>query len=215
MVSRITTGYTTDSKGRPFLRRNATPALIVVTVLAVLAAAAWIFTFSLGEEDSHPTDCNLADGASLAPASAESMLPVTPAPLAGFRVRVLNAAADRGSAQSVSEDLAQYGFRGGDPAYADDEQYPDRDLHCVAQIRFGDDGLGSAAALWIAEPCAQLVNDGREGADVDLALGEFYRPTVPTQDAQAALEALRVAVPNQKQAAVDASLVAAVHDTGC
>ncbi|GAA4642148.1 envelope integrity protein Cei [Gordonia humi] len=215
MVSKIATGYTTDAKGRPFLRRNLRPGLIVVTVLAVIAAATWIFAFTGGDDESYPTDCNIADPAKMSAVGKADMLGVGPAPLSAFGVRVLNSAAERGSAQSVSDDLVSLGFRAADPAYADDTVYTQRDLHCVAQIRFGPQGRAAAAAVWLAAPCAQLVDDGRDGSDVDLALGEYYTATQPSQDAQAAIEALRVAAPNQKQSAVDASLLDAVHNQPC
>ncbi|WOC14366.1 hypothetical protein MP11Mi_34880 [Gordonia sp. MP11Mi] len=215
VVSRIATGYTTDAKGQPFLRRNLRPGLIVVTILAIVAVAGWVFVASSDNDESYPTDCNIADSAKLTPVSGSDMLSVGPAPLSTFGVRVLNAAADRGSAQSVSDDLTSLGYRAADPAYGDDTVYTDRDLHCVAQIRFGQDGQAAAAAVWLAAPCAQLVNDGRKGTDVDVALGEYYTSTQPTQDAQAAIEALRVAAPNLKQSPVDSSLLDAVHSQTC
>lgn len=215
VVSKIATGYTTDAKGRPFLRRNLRAGSIVITVLAVVAIATWVVVLTNNDDESYPTDCNIAESANFTPVDTSEMLSVGPAALSTFGVRVLNAAADRGSAQSVSEDLTALGYRSADPAYADDTVYTDRDLHCVAQIRFGEEGRAAAAAVWLAAPCAQLVNDGRKGSDVDIALGEFYTSTQPTQDAQAAIEALRVAAPNRKQSPVDSSLIDAVHNQTC
>ncbi len=215
VVSKIATGYTTDSKGRPFMRRNLLPGLIVIAVLAVVAVSAWAFAFSGRGDDTVQTDCTLADRAKLTVVDSSEMRSVAPAALSTFGVRVLNSAAARGSARSVSDDLASLGYRGADPAYADDTVYPDRDLNCVAQIRFGSAGQAAAAAVWLVSPCAQLVNDGRKGTDVDLALGEYYTSTQPTQDAQSAIEALRVASPKQKQSPVDESLLEAVHGQSC
>ena len=215
VVSRIATGYTTDAKGRPFHRRNLRSGLVVITIFAIAAVVGWVFVFTGDKAESYPTDCNIADSSKLTPVSDTDMLSVGPAPLSTFSVRVLNAAAERGSAQSVSDDLTSLGYRPAQPAYGDDTIYTDRDLHCVAQIRFGQDGQAAAAAAWLIAPCAQLVNDGRKGSDVDLALGEFYTTTQPSQDAQAAIEALRVAAPKQKQSPVDASLLDAVHAQTC
>ena len=215
VVSRIATGYTTDAKGRPFLRRNLRPGIIVAVVLAVLAAASWVYAFSGAREESYPTDCNIAESSNLKPVSRSDMLSVSPAPLGAFRVGVLNSAAARGSARSVSDDLTALGFGAADPAYGDDTIYKDRDLKCVAQIRFGQAGQAAAAAVWLAAPCAQLVNDGRNGTGVDIALGEFWNSTTPSQDAQAALEALRTADPKSTKAVVDRAIIDAVHQQKC
>ncbi|MGB3302110.1 envelope integrity protein Cei [Gordonia sp. (in: high G+C Gram-positive bacteria)] len=226
MVSKIATGYTTDVKGRPFRRRQWLPAAIVVAVLAAGAITAWSFALNSGGTEAHPTDCNMPVAAkSAAPdapkppeltvVSNTDMLSVAPAGLTTFGVRVLNSAAPRGSARSVSDDLANEGFTAADPAFGDDTVYPDQNLHCVAQIRFGQAGQAGAAAVWLAAPCAQLVNDGRKGTDVDLALGEFYTNTRPTQDTQAALEALRSVDPKNPKTAIDRSLIETVHNQSC
>ncbi|KJR05433.1 envelope integrity protein Cei [Gordonia sihwensis] len=229
MVSKIATGYTTDVKGRPFRRRHLMPALIVVAVLAVAAITAWSVALTGGGDEARPTDCNMPEAASpsdrsgapatpapnLKPVSSTEMLSVAPAGLSTFKVRVFNSAAPRGSARSVSDDLVAEGFTPGDPAYADDTVYSDQNLHCVAQIRFGQAGQAGAAAVWLAAPCAQLVDDGRTGTDVDLALGEYYTQGRPTQDSQAALEALRSVDPKNPKTAIDRSLIEAVHNQAC
>ncbi|ALG84660.1 envelope integrity protein Cei [Gordonia phthalatica] len=226
MVSKIATGYTTDVKGRPFRRRRMVPALIVVAVLAVAAITTWTVVLTGGGDEARPTDCNMPvaspsakPGApapvELKPVSETDMLSVAPAGLTTFRVSVLNAAAERGSARSVSDDLVTEGFVPGEPAYGDDTIYTDRNLHCVAQIRFGQAGQAAAAAVWLAAPCAQLVNDGRKGTDVDLVLGEYHTSTRPSQDTQAALEALRSVDPKNPKTAIDRSLIESVHNQPC
>lgn len=228
MVSKIATGYTTDVKGRPFRRRRMLPALIVVAVLAVAAIGAWTVVLRSSGEQARPTDCNMPTAAdspsaapnapapvSLTPVSDTDMLSVAPAGLSTFRVSVLNSAAERGAARSVSDDLIAEGFTPGEPAYGDDTVYTNRDLHCVAQIRFGQAGQAAAAAVWLAAPCAQLVNDGRTASDVDLVLGEFHTTTRPNQDTQAALEALRSVDPKNPKTAIDRSLIEAVHNQPC
>ncbi|WP_066167688.1 envelope integrity protein Cei [Gordonia hydrophobica] len=226
MVSKIATGYTTDVKGRPFRRRRMVPALIVVAVLAVAAITTWAVVLFDGGDDARPTDCSdpvaAASTASGAPAPTElktvsetDMLSVAPAGLTTFRVSVLNAGADRGAARSASDDLVAEGFTPGEPAYGDDTVYADRSLDCVGQIRFGQAGQAAAAAVWLAAPCAQLVNDGRKGTDVDLVLGEYYASDRPTQDMQAALEALRSVDPKNPKTAIDRSLIESVHSQSC
>ncbi|EGD53974.1 envelope integrity protein Cei [Gordonia neofelifaecis] len=228
MVSKIATGYTTDVKGRPFRRRHMMPAAIVAAVLAVAAIITWSVVLTGGGDEARPTDCNMPVAAAskpagsaatappaLTPVSSTDMLSVAPAGLSTFKVRVLNSAAARGSARSASDDLVAEGFTPAEPAYGDDTVYANRDLHCVAQIRFGQAGQAGAAAVWLAAPCAQLVNDGRTGTDVDLALGEYYTSDRPTQDTQAALEALRSVDPNNPKTAIDRSLIESVHGQSC
>ncbi len=146
----------------------------------------------------------------------DEMLGVAPAALATFGVRVLNASNQRGKAQSVADELMNQGFSPvQDHAIGDDTLYPNRDLNCVGQIRFGEAGKASAAALWLAVPCAQLVVDSRPGTDVDLALGEYFTSTEQSADAQAALEALRSADPRNPKTGVDPDLIRAVHAGTC
>lgn len=218
MVSTFATGYATDAQGRPFPRRNFTPAIIIGTVLALLAIAVWAYALMGRSEEAAPTACNMPtapEAPELQVASRSDMLTVAPAALSTFQVTTLNAAAARGEARAVARDLESQGFAPGEPAYGDDTLYPDRDLHCVAQIRFGQAGQAAAAAVWLAVPCAQLVNDGRGGTDVTVALGEYYTGAKPTQDQQAALEALRSVDPRNPKTGIDRSLVEAVHAHPC
>lgn len=241
MVSQITTGYPTDEKGRPYRRRRQRPAIILAVVLLVGGLVAWVVALSGSNADAVPTACNQptpasasastpaapapraggppapsADPPTLTTVSREEMLSVAPAALATFQVRVLNASTQRGAARSVSDDLTAQGFNPvPDNPYGDDALYPNQDLNCVAQIRFGPAGKASAAAVWLALPCAQLVDDGRPGQGVDVALGEYYKGREQSQDAQAALEALRSADPKNPKTGVDPGLVRAVHSQPC
>ncbi|GAC58348.1 hypothetical protein GOHSU_37_00440 [Gordonia hirsuta DSM 44140 = NBRC 16056] len=217
MVSQFATGYATDAQGRPFKRRNYTPAIVIGTVLAVAAIAAWAFALTGGSTESYPVDCAMPtkQDVKLTVVGTGEMIEVAPAAQSTFRVTVLNSAAARGSARSVSDDLARQGFTPGEPAYGDDTLYTERDLDCVAQIRFGPGGQNAAAAVWLAVPCAQLVNDDRAGADVDVALGEFYHSAPSTQEQQAALESLRSVDPRNPKTGVDKSLIEAVHRQPC
>lgn len=240
MVSQITTGYPTDHNGRPYKRRRYRPLILVLVALLVLGIIVWAAALGRSDSSAAPTACNEptpASGSASAPTSArpgmpaaasaaapptrtvvnrDQMISVTPAALSTFHVRVLNASAQRGAARSVSDDLTAQGFTPTpDSAYGDDTVYPNRDLNCVAQIRFGPAGKSAAAAVWLAIPCAELVNDSRPGTDVDVALGEYYKPKEQSQDAQAALEALRSADPKNPQTGADPGLVKAVHAQPC
>ncbi|MFT4087812.1 MAG: envelope integrity protein Cei [Gordonia sp. (in: high G+C Gram-positive bacteria)] len=221
MVSKFATGYSTDAEGRPFERRSYRPAIVIVTVLAVIAAGAWIYALVGDSEESFPTDCAMpsagsgADLQNFKKADRDAVLAASPAALSSFRVQVLNSAAPRGEARTVSDDLTAQGFAPAEPAYGDDTVYPNRDLDCVGQVRFGKAGQNAAAAVWLAAPCAQLIDDGRTGSDVDLVLGEYFTDAKQTQDVQAALEALRSVDPKNPKSAVDRSLIETVHKQSC
>ncbi|MGV9713394.1 envelope integrity protein Cei [Gordonia sp. NPDC003424] len=237
MVSQITTGSPVDDHGRPFRRRRARPAIIVAALLLVVGLVTWAVALNESGTASVPTNCNQPTAASIDPsasaapptpttpaakppsltaANRQEMLDVAPAALSTFQVRVLNASSQRGAARSVSDDLTAMGFNPtpNDP-YADDALYPNRDLNCVAQIRFGPAGKAGAAAVWVAIPCAQLVDDGRKDTTVDVALGEYYESREQSQDAQAALDALRTADPRDPKTGPDPSVVKAVHHQSC
>ncbi|AZG44189.1 envelope integrity protein Cei [Gordonia insulae] len=235
MVAQITAGSSVDHKGRPFRRRRLLPAVIMGVILLVAGLITWAIALSDTGAAAIPTACNQpspasADASAAAPATPTSaaplpkltaadrdeMLAVAPAALSTFGVRVLNASSQRGAARSVSDDLTAQGFNPvPDTPYADDTLYANQDLACYAQIRYGPAGKASAAAVWLALPCAQLVDDGRQGTSVDVALGEYYEGREQSQDAQAALEALRSADPKNPQTGADPVLVKAVHSTTC
>ncbi|NDZ92576.1 envelope integrity protein Cei [Streptomyces sp. SID6673] len=239
MVSQLTSGSSVDAKGRPFRRRRMRPAIIVAVVLAVAGLITWAVALADSGPVAVPTNCNQPTPASaepsaaaatpdpglpapsaapttVAPADRDEMLAVTPAALSTFQVRVLNASSQRGAARSVSDDLTAQGFNPvPDNPYGDDTVYTNQDLSCYAQIRFGPAGKASAAAVWLAIPCAQLVDDGRQGTGVDVALGKYYEGREQSQDAQAALEALRSADPKDPRTGADPTLVKAVHSASC
>lgn len=62
MVSRITVGYPTDDKGRPYRRRRARPAIIVAVILLVAGVIAWAVALSTSTADATPTSCNQYPG---------------------------------------------------------------------------------------------------------------------------------------------------------
>ncbi|MDS1113547.1 envelope integrity protein Cei [Gordonia westfalica] len=230
MVSKITTGYPTDEEGRPYPRRRYVPAIVTVVVLLIVGVVMWAVVLGGDDSESVPTACNQptpptavepgspesVEPPALTPVPRDEMVEVAPAPLSTFQVRVLNASEERGAARSVSEDLAAQGFTPtADTPFGDDPVYVNRDLDCVAQIRFGPAGRAAAAATWLAFPCAQLVDDGRRGTAVDVALGTYHSSGELSQDSQAALEALRSADPKNPETGADPALVKAVHSAPC
>ncbi|MDL9936389.1 envelope integrity protein Cei [Gordonia sp. ABSL1-1] len=234
MVSQITTGYPTDENGQPYRRRRHLPAIIAMVVLALVGVVVWSVALSDDTTEAAPTDCNQPTPATASsttagpntppatPAATQTvapraeMLEVIPAALSTFQIRVLNASNERGAARSVSDDLTRQGFTpAADNPYGDDPIYPNHDLNCVAQIRFGAAGKSGAAALWVAFPCAELVTDNRRDTSVDVALGTYYKGPDWSQDSKAALEALKAANPKNPDTGVDPSLLSAVHSSSC
>ncbi|PXW33656.1 UNVERIFIED_CONTAM: LytR cell envelope-related transcriptional attenuator [Williamsia faeni] len=226
MVSQITYGYPTDDHGRPFRRRRYLPAIILAVVLALITAIVWVGALSSNTTEAKPVDCPQPPAPSATPeppapvvgtpADREEMLRISPAALAGFQIRVLNATDEQGKAQTVLDDLTSLGFQGTpQAAYGDDPLYPDQNLECFGQIRFGDAGKAAAAALWIAAPCTQLINDGRADSVVDLAIGEYFSDSSQSQDALAVLDTLRSANPQDPNTGADPAVVSAVHEASC
>lgn len=123
------------------------------------------------------------------PMARASLDRVDPVPASLTKVRVLNGNGQRGQASLVSEELTQLGFQNAaDPA--NDEVYPNADLKCNGQIRFGPNGAGAARTLSLIVPCAQLIRDQRQNDTVDLSLGKKFDGVKPTSDGKAALKQL-------------------------
>jgi len=88
-------------------------------------------------------------------------------------IRVLNASKQRGEAALVTESLKQLGFSqvgkpDGDPIY------PEGNMTCRSQIRFGAQGASAARTISLLEPCAELIRDNRQDASVDLVIGKKF-----------------------------------------
>ncbi len=61
---------------------------------------------------------------------------------------------------------------------------PPRTSPASGQIRYGPAGASAARTLSLVVPCAELVDDGRQGATVDLALGSDFRDITPSAGGQ-------------------------------
>lgn len=198
-----------------YRRRKPVPAIIVIALLAVASFFVWSKVFNTTQDVEAKTSCNAPTPAtsSLAPppgapgvqpAPGGNDVPVSPAgqamsrdaldrtdpvPASMTRVHVLNGTTARGQAGLVAEELGELGFQqAGDPT--NDPVYPNSDLGCSGQIRFGPNGAGAARTLSLIIPCAQLVRDQRQDNTVDLSLGKKFDGVKPTTDARAALKQL-------------------------
>jgi hypothetical protein len=174
--------------GGGYRRRHLLPMGLLVMVLAVATILTWIVVF-VSSSSTSVTSCN-APASGGGTVESRSALDATPAAAPGATaVRVLNGAGQRGSAQLAAVELGEIGMP--EAAQPDnDPLYPNQDLSCVGQIRYGPAGASAARTLSLVVPCAELVDDGRQGAAVDLALGNDFRDVTPSQGVTQALKAL-------------------------
>ena len=230
MVSLITEGRSTDPQGKPFPYRRVTPVIVLIVVLAVLGGLVWFRILTKPAELSAPVVCNAptTSGSPEAgdpapqplgePVPATTLIDVEPAPLAATRVRVFNANGERGQAADVASQLSDYGFGSApDVQSGNDPVYVDQNMQCQGQIRFGVNGTAAASALWLAMPCAELIQDGRGDDIVDLALGTYFRTIQPNTDALEVLASLKNSAPGDGSGAapVDLALLEAARTTHC
>ncbi len=214
VVSQITEGTAFDRRGMPFRRRNVVPGVIAVVAALVLTAIVWAAALTRPVEVVEAVECNSPPAAPDAPGlgervSSSTMTDVSPAPLAETQVRVLNASGQAGQAAEVSGALRDVGFPA--PTADNDPVYANTRLDCQGQIRFGENGIRQAAAVWLVAPCAELFRDGREDATVDLAIGTDFTGAAHSDDIEAVLAGLR---PDAAEPA-DPSLVRKAHAGAC
>lgn len=230
-VARIGRGLRSPRYGR----RRPLPAVLVLALLLVLSVFMWTRVFETTANTEAATECNLPgqpkappgpeQAPAPQPAAFGTLLPrdaldhVTPAPPQAVRVTVLNADGQSSQATLVGDELTSFGFpRGGDPA--NDPVYPQFDLKCHGQIRFGDQGAGAARTLSLAVPCAQLVHDARTDTSVDLALGSEFGDVKMSKQAQQVLQQLSAWAAHGGQAAgpppvIDSNLLSEARDVHC
>lgn len=175
----------------PYRRRRRTPIVAVVSVLAVVAAVTWTVVLVGASGPGGPQSCptpaaGTAPGVTLEPDALDG---VAPAPPAAVPVRVLNAGGQRGQANLVAAQLGDLGF-GSAGAPDNDPFYPDGDMECVGQIRFGAAGEAAASTLTLVLPCTELVRDERADAGVDVSVGTGFGDVDPPRPVRDVLETL-------------------------
>lgn len=175
---------------RPYQRRRMRPMMITVAVLAVIAAGTWTTVLVRSAADSGLAACPApASGSVGTVLDADSLESVGPVPPGSVRATVLNAGGQRGQANLVAAQLGDLGF--GEAASPDnDTVYPDGDLDCHGQLRFGQSGEAAAGTLQLVLPCLELVRDERGDDTVDVAIGTSFTQVDPRRDVQDALEQL-------------------------
>ena len=226
MVSLIPEGSSFDDNGRPFRRRRALPITAVLLVLALLGVFTWMRVFTADEAVTATVECNEppsepgSDGTLPAPlgerVDRSTLLDVEPAPLSATQVRVYNANGERGQAATVAADLSEYGFASApDVQVGNDPVYLDQNMQCQGQIRFGPNGTAAASTVWLAAPCAELIQDGRADDTVDLALGTYFTSLQPNPDAESVLQSLAGIAPGTAAPPLDITLLEAARSARC
>ncbi|TQM13601.1 envelope integrity protein Cei [Pseudonocardia kunmingensis] len=176
------------SRTRPYQRRRRGPLLVVVAVLAVVAIATWTTVLISASGPSGASSCPISAtpvGEVLEDGALDG---VAPAPPAAVSARVLNAGGQRGQASLVAAQLGDLDFPTTEPG--NDPLFPEGDLECYGQLRFGPAGEAAASTLSLLLPCAELVRDGRPDAIVDVAVGTAFGDFNPSTAARDALEQL-------------------------
>jgi len=178
-------------RNRPYQRRRRGPVLLVLTVLAVVAAVTWTTVLIKTGAATGAAACPLPTAGpppgEVLPASALANVP--PVPPSTVKVRVLNAGSQRGQANLVAAQLGDLGFVQAAPP-TNDKFFPDGDMTCMGQLRFGKAGQGAASTVALLVPCAELVRDARGDDTIDVAVGTGFPDINPGRAARDALDQL-------------------------
>jgi hypothetical protein len=176
---------------RPYQRRRRGPVIVVVGLLAVIAIATWATVLSTASDGTGAASCPPpAGGASPGDTVERSALyAVAPAPASSVRVLVRNAGGQRGQANLVAAELGDLGIAEAAPP-DNDTVYPDGDMQCAGQLRFGQAGEAAASTLTLVLPCVELIRDGRQDDSLDLAVGTAFGDLAPSKAGKDALSQL-------------------------
>lgn len=184
-------------RGIRYRSRRPIPALVLLAVLVLVSGFVWTRVFENRQTTETATTCAPpTPKAGAAPQPIGAMLPrngldETPlAPPQSVGTRVLNANGQARQATLVSDELTTLGFAKG-PEPGNDTTYPNLDLHCHGQIRFGEAGSSQARTLSLMAPCAQLVRDERAEQSIDLALGSRFEDIKSKPEARQILAQLQ------------------------
>ena len=204
-------------RARPYQRRRTRPIIATATVLFVLATATWIVVLATSSSGPNDTTCTPsakgpAPGTVLDRAELDTAAPVAPSEV---RFQVLNAGGQRGQANLVSAQLGDLEFSESSSP-TNDPQYPDGDMDCLGQLRFGPAGQGAAETLALVMPCVEMIRDDRTGAGVDVVIGAAFSDVSPGRAARDVLDQLAApAGANGRTAAVDPTALQQARDNGC
>jgi hypothetical protein len=178
----------TAARTRPYQRRKRGPVLVVVSVLAVLAIVTWSVVLVNAGGAASATSCPVPNPPAGDVLSTGALDEVGPVPPGSVEVHVFNAGGQRGQASLVAAQLGDFGFSvtgtGNDPLF------PNEDMKCYGQLRFGAAGEAAASSITLVMPCVELVRDGRPDAGVDVSVGTGFGDFNPARAARDALDQL-------------------------
>jgi hypothetical protein len=173
-----------------YQRRTARPVIALVSTLAVVALITWsVVLLSASDGPSGAVCPPPAQAAGWTPVNQEDLDEIAPVAPNTVRIRVLNGGGQRGQAQLVASQLGELGFtEAAEPT--NDPVYPNNDLTCRGNIRFGAAGAAAARTVRLVLPCVPLLRDGRTDDSVDVAIGTRFGEVNPGKPARDALEQL-------------------------
>jgi hypothetical protein len=176
---------------RPYQRRRRGPVIVVVTFLALMAIGTWVTVLSTASDGFGDGTCPapLAGPPAGETVERSALYAVAPAPVSAVRVLVRNAGGQRQQANLVAAELEELGFSRSAPP-DNDTFYPDGNMECVGQLRFGAAGEPAASTLALVLPCVELVRDGRPDDSLDVAVGTAFGDLSPGRAARDALDQL-------------------------
>lgn len=177
---------------RPYQRRRRGPIQVVVGVLAACAALTWAVVLTAAGGPAGPVACPPPPAAPLPGevVSADTLEAVEPVAPSAARVAVLNAGGQRGQANLVAAQLADLGFGEAAPP-ANDPLFPEGEMECRGQLRFGPAGEGAAGTVALVIPCTELVRDDRADDTVDVVVGTGFVDVNPSRPVRDVLDRLR------------------------
>ena len=164
-----------EVRARPYQRRRRGPIIVLISVIAAAAIATWTTVLLTSTAGTGLAACpSPKDGTSIGNVLRSNALDATqPVPAGSVAVRVFNAGGQRGQGLLVAAQLKEWGFGEAD-APKNDPRYPDGDMDCVGQLRFGPAGEAAASTLTLVLPCVELVRDGRTDPSVDVSVGTAF-----------------------------------------
>ncbi|HWC81603.1 MAG TPA: envelope integrity protein Cei [Pseudonocardiaceae bacterium] len=185
-------GLSRERRRAPYRRRKPIPAIVIVALLLIAAVVVWIKVIHKADNVDQAIAC---PASTVAGAAGDQTLgytaldKVTPAAPNQIQYRVYNGSTQRGAANQAAIALTGLGFQQA-TTIADDPLYPQQNMACVGQIRFGSNGQAAARTLSLVLPCTQLIKDNRQDSTVDVAIGKKFSTVVPNTDALSALHQL-------------------------
>jgi hypothetical protein len=212
----------------PYRRRSARPVAVLLGVLTVMVVVTWITVFGSAREAPSGTVCPSPSAAPAGqpqigtPQPSTALDQVAPVAPATVRIRVLNGGGQRGQANLVASQLGDLGFtEAADPS--NDPFYPNGNLNCRGNLRYGPNGAAAARTVSLVLPCLALIKDNRPDDSVDVAVGVLFGEINASKAAKEALrqlgspatQALPGGTGTAPTPAVDPELLARARATRC